>query len=151
MACDLNTLLAQACNNKFFQLAQSDPKAARAVILELLCNISGGGIVGNQFTNRIDQPITSFNVNYTNTTGKPILLQIDVSIFAGSGNTPSQILLETGAGATLDEVYLNTPTATLTNIHTRLQTIMQPGDIVKVVDALDPALGNAILRSQGWY
>jgi len=43
MACDLKTLLNSACANDFVQLAASDPKLARAVILQLLCNISAGG------------------------------------------------------------------------------------------------------------
>lgn len=43
MPCDLKTLLAEACANDFVQLATTDPKLTRAVILQLLCNISAGG------------------------------------------------------------------------------------------------------------
>ena len=44
MSCNLSTLLSQACANQFLQLANTDPKAARAAILQLLCNISTNGI-----------------------------------------------------------------------------------------------------------
>jgi hypothetical protein len=46
MACDLKTVLAQACANNFVQLAASDPKMAKAVLLQLLCNISSGSVGG---------------------------------------------------------------------------------------------------------
>lgn len=42
MSCDLKTLLQQACGNDFLQLANSDPKLARAVILQLLCESATG-------------------------------------------------------------------------------------------------------------
>lgn len=44
MACDLDTVIKDACTNKFLQLANTDPKAARAVMLQLLCNITSGGV-----------------------------------------------------------------------------------------------------------
>jgi len=50
MACDLDTILAQACTNKFLQLANTDPKLSRAVILQLLCDISAGGGGGGGFS-----------------------------------------------------------------------------------------------------
>jgi hypothetical protein len=46
MACDLKTILSSACANDFVQVAATDPKLARAVILQLLCNISAGGGTG---------------------------------------------------------------------------------------------------------
>ena len=48
MACDLKTLLNSACANDFVQLAATDPKLSRAVILQLLCNISTGGSSASQ-------------------------------------------------------------------------------------------------------
>lgn len=41
MSCDLKTVLQGACSNDFLQLANTDPKLSRAVVLQLLCNISG--------------------------------------------------------------------------------------------------------------
>jgi hypothetical protein len=40
MACNITTILSNACTNKFLQLAETDPKLAKAVMLQLLCNIA---------------------------------------------------------------------------------------------------------------
>jgi hypothetical protein len=45
--CNADTLLSQACDSKFLQLAQSDPKMATAVLLQLLCNLSAAASSGN--------------------------------------------------------------------------------------------------------
>jgi flagellin-like hook-associated protein FlgL len=50
MSCSISTILSNACTNKFLQLAETDPKLAKAVMLQLLCNITSaagtGGVGG---------------------------------------------------------------------------------------------------------
>lgn len=38
--CSTSTLIAQACDNGFFQAAQANPALVQALIIQLLCNIS---------------------------------------------------------------------------------------------------------------
>ena len=62
MACDLKSLLTEACANDFVQLATTDPKLAKAVALQLLCNISqngGGGGSGSLLTSNDLNPNTA--------------------------------------------------------------------------------------------
>jgi hypothetical protein len=46
MACNIETILSNACSNGFLQAANTDPKLAKALMLQLLCNISSGGTGG---------------------------------------------------------------------------------------------------------
>jgi hypothetical protein len=45
-SCPQETLLAQACTNGFLQLAQTNPALAQAIFMQLLCNVSAGGVAG---------------------------------------------------------------------------------------------------------
>ena len=46
MPCNIKTILSSACSNGFLQAANTDPKLAKALMLQLLCNISAGGGTG---------------------------------------------------------------------------------------------------------
>jgi hypothetical protein len=151
MACDLNTVLAQACTNKFLQLANTDPKAARAVILQLLCNISAGGATP-PFSTRIELPPLTFQFgsNYTNSTGRVMLFISKVVVGAALGQTPANIALKVNS-ILVDQAVLSNSNAGVITITNELTTILQPGDIVSLVNVANPALANSVLDSFAWY
>lgn len=69
MTCDLATLLKQACANNFDTVTETDKQLFRALVLQLLCNMSAGGIGGMAGTVDPEGVVTaSPGQTYLNTT-----------------------------------------------------------------------------------
>jgi len=151
--CNLSALLKDACTNGFSCL---DEKAYRSIVLELLCNLSqssGTPATGGGITTRINNPITQFGVDYTNTTGKPMFITGTVQIENDPNPPgPSFITIEDVPNSVTFALIQNTfQTGSLFQFTGSFGIWILPGKSVRIVNNSDLLLHNSIVMTYAWY
>lgn len=123
MACDLKTLLSEACANNFLQLAATDPKTARAVMLQLLCNITSGGFSASILsqTKTLDSISSSYGFSQSLATTpkylRAVLLCVNLDVGTGySGGDELELqgsMISNSSGGASPQVSANSTNITV--------------------------------------
>lgn len=110
MTCDINTLLEDACANKFLCLSLQEQQA---VLLQMLCNGVGGGTNGSGAPTTPPSGTFGFYYDYTNNV-----------IYGWNPVSVAWVLIGSGSGGNSPVVYTNDPnTEALTPLNTGLPAV----------------------------